>query len=169
MCDIPENTIPSDSDTVVGTAFKLKLNRLDVKLTVGSDLIPSSLIIQGISLLKEISDRGGAFSDVYEAQCADGTKVAVKKLRTTLNANDTRAYSRVGGTSFEFWKDVQNYIIFSGILSRSFHLEASQASKCPTIPGRELRIIPSIVVLGLLVGRERSYHEIHQQPGIRRG
>lgn len=96
MCGIPEETVPSDSDIVAGNEFKLKLNRLDVKLTIGSDLIPSSLIIQGITLLKEISEKGGAFSDVYEAQCADGTKVAVKKLRTTLNANDTRAYSRVG-------------------------------------------------------------------------
>lgn len=90
MCNTSEDAIPSEADIACGNEFKLKLNRLDVRLTVGSDLIPSSLIIQGISLIKEVSDKGGAFSDVYEAQCTDGTKVAVKKLRTTISGNDTR-------------------------------------------------------------------------------
>ena len=80
MCGIPEDAIPSVSDNAIGNEFKRTLNRLDVKLTIGSDLIPSSLIIQGVTLLKDTSDRGGAFSDVYEGQSSDGTKVAVKQL-----------------------------------------------------------------------------------------
>lgn len=95
MCGIPEDSVPSATDNAVANEFKLTLTRLDVKLTIGSDLIPSSLIIQGIDLVKDTSDKGGAFSDVYEGQFSDGTKVAVKKLRTTLNTNDTRTYTRV--------------------------------------------------------------------------
>lgn len=94
MCGVSEDAVPCDSEAAAGNEFKLKLNRLDVKLTVGSDLIPSSLILQGIQLLNDgVSDKGGAFSDVYEAKCADGTKVAVKKLRTTIStsSNDTRS------------------------------------------------------------------------------
>ncbi|KIP10660.1 hypothetical protein PHLGIDRAFT_115216 [Phlebiopsis gigantea 11061_1 CR5-6] len=117
MCGISEDAIPSVADNAIGNEFKLTLNRLDVKLTIGSDLIPSSLIIQGISLLKDTSDKGGAFSDVYEGQSSDGTKVAVKKLRTTLNASDTRTYSRAFCREASIWKHLRhpNVLQFLGV------------------------------------------------------
>lgn len=129
-------------DVIVGGEFKSKLERLDVKLTELSGFIPSSLIKRDVRLIKETSEKGGAFSDVYEGQAGDGTKIAIKKLRTSLNGiiSDSRAkQTKVSATSLAPCVLLTRC---SGILSRGFDLEELEAPERAAIAGGQLRALP---------------------------
>jgi hypothetical protein len=67
--------------------------RLIMKLAIRSGILPSSLVITGVSQVETVAASGGGFADIYRAYYMGG-QVAMKKFRA-FETNDRQALHRV--------------------------------------------------------------------------
>ncbi|KAI0700744.1 kinase-like domain-containing protein [Cytidiella melzeri] len=84
MCGSAITGTQTDEQRVSIAKFEHVLQQIDVRLTTAPDLIPSHLMVKNVKIFDECSARRGYYVDMYKAELADGTVVALKKLRSSI-------------------------------------------------------------------------------------
>ncbi|KAJ7115954.1 kinase-like domain-containing protein [Mycena epipterygia] len=101
--------------------FTLKARRLLVKLSEASDILPSSLFIQGVSRLDKEATFGGTFGDIYRASY-QGQDVALKRIRVFQRDAGRHKIRQRFCREALLWQRLENPFVlpFTGIDAESF-------------------------------------------------